>query len=371
MFMTALSYWVLIVSFAKGDTGGLYLAQLDCKTQTITLVKHITDGVKRPIFARFSFDGKQLYVVDNDGDNPKTRFGALAVFAFDQAIGKLTLQGRTSTMGRGSCYVGLTPSRFTKAGNADAATRLALIANYGQGNVAAILCGSAGILGDAVTFNHTGSSADPKRQKGPHPHSFVPSPDGRFALSADLGTDAISVYPISGENKISDAIYKIKLPAGAGPRHIAFSSDGRLFFVTNELDNHLVSFKWDADKGTATQVDRQSALPADFTDKSYAADIHFNPRMPVIYTSNRGMDSIAVFTCTRDGKLNLKTTVPCGGGHPRGFDVTKQGDYLLCANRDADNVVVFSLDPQTGLPVNTGNHLTVPMPMCVTTLPKW
>jgi 6-phosphogluconolactonase len=356
MVMTTLGYWVLIVSFAKGETGGLYLARLDAKTQTLSLIEHITDGVNRPIFARFSADGKQLFVVDNDGDDTTTKFGALAVFSFDRKTGKLALQGRTSTLGRGSCYVGLTSNH------------LALIANYSQGNVSAIPCDATGPLAGSIAFEHTGSSIDPRRQKGPHPHSFVPSPDGHFALSADLGTDEVSVYPLSEDGKISDAVNKIKAVPGAGPRHIAFSPDGKLMFFTNEMHNTLASFQWDEKTGTAVAVDVQSALPADFTGSSSAADIYVHPDLPVIYTSNRGLDSIAVFNYTGKGKLALNTNIPTGGGHPRGMMITNDGLYLFAANRDANNVVLFTLDEKTGLPTNTGKQLTIPMPMCITTL---
>jgi len=368
MTVSALGYWILIVSFAKGSEGGLYLAQLDCKTQTISHVQHITQGVNRPIFARFSADGKQLFVVDNKGDDPKTKFGALAIYQFDRNTGKLTLQSRTSTLGRGPCYVGLT-------------SKMALIANYSQGSVTAIAYDASGALDGAETFAHTGSSLDPRRQKSPHPHSFVPSPDGRFGLSADLGTDEIWVYPL-GKNPLMDQVAsKIKItPApgtpgtptspGSGPRHIAFSNDGKLLFVVSELDNMLASFKWDQASGQATAADVQSTLPKDFEGTSYGADIHMNPNMPIIYTSNRGLDSIAVFAHDDQGKLQRKAIVPSGGGHPRGVAITNEGEFLLVANRDANNVVLFHIDSQTGMLINTDKTLEVPMPMCITTLPR-
>lgn len=357
MVMSTFGYWILIVSFAKGDTGGLYLAQLDGKTQTIKLIEHIKTGINRPIFARLSNDGKQLFVVDDIGDDATTKFGALSIFSFDITTGKLSLQGRTSTLGRGSCYVGLTPSN------------LALIANYSQGNVTAIPFDATGPVDGTVTFLHTGSSIDPRRQKGPHPHSFLPSPGGHFALSADLGTDEVSVYPLSKDGKISDAVNKIKTVSGAGPRHIAFSPDGKLMFITNEMHNTLASFQWDENAGTAVARDVQSALPADFTGQSSAADIYTHPTLPVIYTSNRGLDSIAVFNYTTQGKLTLNTNIPTTGGHPRGMMITNDGLFLLVANRDANNVVLFTLDEKTGIPTNTGKTLQIPMPMCVTTLP--
>ncbi len=353
--LSALTYWVLIISFAKGDTGGLYLAKLDAQAQTLALVEHITEGVNRPIFARFSNDGKQLFVVDNNGDDPKTQFGALAIYSFDAKTGKLTLQGRTSTLGRGSCYVGLAPSN-------------ALIANYGSGSVTAIPFNEQGPLEGAVNYEHTGKGADPRRQNKPHAHSFVPSPHGRFALAADLGTDEVTVHPIT-DGKVQPASSTIKLHPGAGPRHIAFSPDPRLMFVINELDGTLNSYHWNARDGIAKPLDSISTLPADFKGNNTAADIHTHPRKPFVYTSNRGVDSIAITQYDREGKLKLITNIPSGGGHPRGFALTRDGRFMLVANRDANNVVLFTIEGNNPVPVNVGKELQIPMPMCVTTLP--
>lgn len=366
MTLSALGYWILIVSFAKGDTGGLYLAKLDAHTQTITLVQHITEGINRPIFARFNFDGSQLIVVDNDGDDPKTRHGALAVFAFDNKTGKLTLKGRTSTLGRGSCYVGITPPPGSYPVNLQG---LALVANYGGANVAAIPFDATGPLDGSVSFDHTGSSAHPRRQKDPHPHSFAPSPDGRFALSADLGTDEVTIHPITAENKVLPVSSTIKLQPGAGPRHLAFSADSKLLFVINELDSTLNSYAWDRKHGKATLSDSVSVLPPDFKGNNSAADIYTHPDLPLVYTSNRGVDSIAISSFDDAGKLKLITNIPTGGGHPRGFALTPDARFLLAANRDANNVVLFTLDEKTGIPTNSGQQLSIEKPMCITTLP--
>lgn len=353
--LSALTYWVLIISFAKGDTGGLYLAKLDAQAQTLALVEHITDGINRPIFARFSNDGKQLFVVDNDGDDPKTKFGALAIYSFDAKTGKLTLQGRTSTLGRGSCYVGLAPAN-------------ALIANYGTGSVTAIPFNEQGPAEGSVSYQHTGSSAHPRRQTKPHAHSFVPSPDGRFALAADLGTDQVTIHPIT-DGKVQPVTNTIKLQPGAGPRHIAFSPDPRLMFVVNELDSTLNSYQWDAKAGNAKPLNSISTLPADFQGNNSAADIYTHPFMPIVYTSNRGVDSIAVSQYDQQGKLKLITNIPSGGGHPRGFALTRDGRFMLVANRDANNVVLFTIQGNNPVPMNVGKELSIPMPMCVTTLP--
>jgi 6-phosphogluconolactonase len=353
--ISALTYWILIVSFAKGDTGGLYLAKLDVQAQTYALVEHITTGINRPIFARFSNDGKQLFVVDNDGDDPQTKFGALAIYTFDAHTGKLTLQNRTSTLGKGSCYVGLAPTN-------------ALIANYSTGSVTAIPYTNTGSVDGSINFQHTGKGADPRRQTKPHAHSFVPSPDGQFALAADLGTDEVTIHPIT-QGKVQPVTNTIKLQPGAGPRHIAFSPDASFMFVINELDSTLNSYRWDAKTGNATAIDSISTLPPDFQGNNAAADIYTHHDMPIVYTSNRGVDSIAISQYDKAGKLKLITNIPSGGGHPRGFALTHDGQFMLVANRDANNVLLFTIEGNNPVPVNVGKQLEIPMPMCVTTLP--
>jgi 6-phosphogluconolactonase len=57
--------------------------------------------------------------------------------------------------------------------------------------------------------------------------------------------------------------------------------------------------------------------------------------------------------------------VPSGGRHPRNFELSPDGAWLVCANRDSDNLVSFRVDAVTGRLTPTGHTATVPKPICV------
>src|SRR5262249_33443711 len=137
--------------------------------------------------------------------------GIVSAFAIDRSTGKLTLLDQVASRGADPCYVS-----FDKSG------KHLLIANYTGGSVASFPVNSDGRVGEASGFmQHKGSSVNAERQEGPHAHSIDISPDGRFAMVADLGLDEILVDRFDEQNGAltgADPAFT-KIDAGSGPRH--------------------------------------------------------------------------------------------------------------------------------------------------------
>jgi 6-phosphogluconolactonase len=53
------------------------------------------------------------------------------------------------------------------------------------------------------------------------------------------------------------------------------------------------------------------------------------------------------------------------GKEPRNFTLDPSGKWLLVANQESDSIVIFWVDPQTGMIRPTGRRLTVPRPTCL------
>ena len=85
----------------------------------------------------------------------------------------------------------------------------------------------------------------PPAQDVPHPHSVHLSPDNRFLLVNDLGSDRISVFPVDPATARlgPPALFSNNRP-GSGPRHIAFHPNGRWLYSINELDSTIDRFLW-------------------------------------------------------------------------------------------------------------------------------
>ena len=241
------------------------------------------------------------------------------------------------------------------------------------GSVAAFPIQANGALGEASSFfQHTLTSVEP-RQKEPHAHIVVLSPDNRFLLVADLGGDRVFVYRFderTGKLALNDPPAGI-LPPGSGPRHIAFSRDGKLLYVLSELKDNVTTFRWDASKGALESTGPAiSALPAEYTGPKSGAEIAVHPTGKFLYTSNRGHDSIAMFSISADGKLTAQGHEPTKGKTPRNFAIDPTGKFLLAANQESSTIAVFRIDEKTGKLAPVGDPVAVPTPVSILFPPR-
>ena len=154
--------------------------------------------------------------------------------------------------------------------------------------------------------------------------------------------------------------------AGAGPRHIAFHPTLPLVFVANELDSTVATLRFDAERGALASLDTHSTLPAEWTGTNYPADIHVAATGRTVYVSNRGHNSIAVFTvAVPTGALTLEQVVSTEGDWPRNFSLHPSGRWLLVANQRSDSIIVFGSDPTSGRLTPTRQRIAIPSPVCL------
>ncbi len=356
---TAADPVVFVSSFAPGEKGGIQAYQFDGQTGTLKPLAR-TAGAENPFFLALSPNGKFLYSIHAKQFSGKDN-EQVAAYQIVGKTGELKLLNRQSSEGKASCYL-----------DVDRTGKAVLVANYTSGSVAALPIKADGSLAaPASFFAHKGSSVNPQRQKEPHAHCIVVSPDNKYAFAADLGTDQILCYqidPTTGKltpNKVPFA----KTPAGAGPRHLTFHPGGKRLYVINELLNSVTQFDYDAKTGTLTEKQTISTLPADFKGTSYCADVKITPDGKYLYGTNRGHDSIASYRIGDDGKLTLIGIEPSRGKGPQNLAITPDGQWLLCANLPANNLVVFAIDPATGKLKATGDPVKQTSPSCIRLLP--
>jgi 6-phosphogluconolactonase len=284
--------------------------------------------------------------------------GGASAFAVEAGSGSLTFLNSQSTNGAHPCYLSCDPSG-----------RWLLAANYSSGSLSVFPIGEDGQLGPlAEHVQHEGKGTNPRRQERTHAHSIRFDPSGRFVLAADLGIDQLLVYRLdekTGKLTPNDPP-ALHLHPGAGPRHFAFDPQARCVYIANELDSTVTACTWDSQRGAMKTIQSLSTLPEDFSGESTVADIHFTPDGKYLYVSNRGHDSLAIYTAnSQTGLLTLAGFAPAGGKTPRNFAIAPDGRYLLCANQDSDNVVIFRIDADSGFLTPTGQEVSVPLPVCV------
>ncbi len=351
-------FHVFFGTYTGAKSKGIYVSRFDSISGKLS-EPELAAETKNPSFLAVHPNGKMLYAVGEVNDAQGKRAGAVNAYSLDTKTGRLVALNQQTSGGAGPCHVSV-----------DATGKCVLVANYGSGSIAALPVRDDGALGEAATIiQHAGSSVNPQRQAGPHAHFITPSPDNRFALACDLGMDKILVYRLdSAAAKLvaNDPPHAV-VAHGAGPRHLAFHPNGRIVYVINEMNLTITVFGYDAARAALFEEQNISTLPTGYstTEKDSCAEIFVHPGGRFVYGSNRGHDSIAVFSVdTKTGKLTLVQHESTQGKTPRHFAIDPGGKWLFAENQNSDSVVLFSIDTETGRLKATGQTLTVGSPVC-------
>jgi len=356
----------------KTASKGIYAYRFDAAAGQLSAIGLAAESGD-PSFVAVHPSGKYLYAVNEIGNFGGSNSGAVSAFAIDRKTGKLTFLNQVATRGAGPCYISLDKSDkyYPSLSNS---TWFILVANYDGGSVGSFPIRDDGSLGPAASFiQHAGSSVNKERQEAPHTHWVSTSPDSRFALVADLGLDEVLIYRFDvtkGTLSPNDPPF-VKVNPGAGPRHFAFHPNGKFGYVLNEMDATVTAFSYHSENGSLSVLQTINTLPKDYSGPKEAAELVVHPSGKFLYASNRaGIDTITVFSIhpTR-GTLKLAGKTSTEGKMPRNFAIDPTGTFLLAANQDSNNIVVFKIDTATGGLTPTGQTVEVPSPVCITFVP--
>jgi 6-phosphogluconolactonase len=348
-------YLLFVGTYTDKESKGIYAYRFDPVSSQLLPLGLVAETTN-PSFLITDRNARFLYAVNELQKYEGEASGGVSSFAIDRDSGRLSLLNEVPSRGADPCYLS-----FDKLGH------YVLVANYTGGSVAVFPVSKDGSLGAPSAFvQHSGSGPNRERQEGPHAHWIETSPDNRFALAADLGLDEIVVYrfdPKTGLLTNNDPPF-VKLDPGVGPRHLSFHPNGRFAYVVNELKSTITAFSYDANRGALGKVGTVSTLSANYSGTNDGAEIHVHPSGKFLFVSNRGHDSIAVFSINpRSGELALVQDVSTQGKTPRNFEIDPTGAFLFVANQNSDNIVVFRIDLQTGKLTATGHVLSAPSPV--------
>jgi 6-phosphogluconolactonase len=329
-----------LVYIANGGGGpyGITVAELDYDDGTLSVVQQVAE-ISECHYLNFHPNGRYLVATTMDG--------AVQVVSFAvDSDGLLSPISRQPAAGASPAYIWVESSE-----------RNVLMVNYvvgeARGNIRVYPINDEGVLGERTDhIEHEGSGPNPDRQEVSHPHMIVTTPDNRFAVVPDLGTDMIYLYALdTGAGRLSLS-QTLDLPPGAGPRHVAFHPTLRRMYVINELDSTMATFAY-ADDENWTRLSVESTLPIGYIQPDLrhntCADVHVHPNGKFLYGSNRGHDSIVIYALDADGLPKLLSHEATRGAWPRAFMIDPRGEYLVVGNRHTDSAAVFSIDAASGL----------------------
>jgi 6-phosphogluconolactonase len=356
-------FHLFVGTYTGKESKGIYRFEFDATNGSLT-PRGLVAELPNPTFLAIHPNQKFLYAASEVGMFEGKPTGAVAAFQIDAKSGDLKALNKQPSGGGGPCHVVV-----------DRSGKVALAANYGGGSVCSIPIKADGSLdAPASVIQHKGSSVDKARQKGPHAHSINVDPTGRFAMAADLGLDQVLVYkldPDKGTLTPHEPAHA-KVAPGSGPRHFAFHPDGKHAFVINEMLLTITSFRYDADKGQLTEIETISTIPENITNRKgfSTAEVLVHPNGKFVYGSNRGHNSIAIFTFdAAKGKLTHVGNQGQNVSTPRNFYIDPTGKYLLVGNQSGGSITVFAIDGSTGQLTQVGEPAKVPSPVCLRMTP--
>ena len=234
------------------------------------------------------------------------------------------------------------------------------VANYSGGTLATYRLREDGSIGpmDTLVVSGTGGP-DMTRQDRPHVHCAIFTPDGKHLLFSEFSADEIGRMDI-GPDGIRNYCRAATLHADYGPRHLLFDASGTHLYVIGELSGDITVFDYAA--GTLTE---RQVIKADRLDARGAADIHLSPDGRFLYASLRLRgDGISVFEVGADGTLTY-VGYQATGIHPRNFNITPNGRFVLVACRDTDAIEISARSAETGLLTFTGRVIPVSRPVFI------
>jgi 6-phosphogluconolactonase len=333
------------------EKDGIFVYDFNCVNGDFTFKSKVS-GEGNPSFLAVSKNRKYVYSL-NEFKN-----GEISAFSFNESTGELTFLNRVSSGGDNPCYIVV-----------DDNNKFVFVGNYGSGTLVAVALNKDGSLSNNnQIIKQEGSSINTGRQRGPHVHSAVLSPDNRYLLTPNLGTDKVYSYKVDYSNikqplSPADPAFVSAKP-GSGPRHITFHPDSKSVYLIQELECVVTAYDYKDGKLTEKQI--ITMLAPDFKGVLGAADIHVSPDGKFLYGSNRGdANEIVIYAIDKDGKLSYAGRQSILGKTPRNFAIDPTGNFLLSANQHSDEVVIFKRDQKTGLLTPTGKTIKVSRPVCM------
>lgn len=350
------SYYLFIGTYTGSGSKGIYVYKFNAATGKATWVSNTDSGsVVNPSFLTPSANGKNVYAVT---ETATPNAGSVSAFSFNKTNGQLTYINKQESGGDNPCYVSVTKNR-----------NWVTVGNYSGGSLSAFKVNSNGSLQPfSQNIQHEGTGPNTERQEKAHVHCTLFSPDEKFLLTPDLGTDKVFIYrfnPTAAKPLTPAAQPSAKSEGGHGPRHIAFSPSGKFAYLIEEMSGTVIVYSYT--EGKMIRKQQIAAHPSDYNGAIGSADIHLSPDGKFLYASNRGDENtLAIFSVnTATGLLTAKGYQSTGGKTPRNFMIDPTGNYLLVANQNSDNIVILKRNKQTGGLTPTGDEIKIPKPVCL------
>ena len=316
----------------EGDKGFSSFT-FNSKTGELKLLSQ-TDAGPNPSYFCYNRKEKLFYIIDEVMEFRGTKGGGLTTLKDTGTT--LEKKSEMTIPYGGPCFISISHD-----------SSHLFVANYPEGSVAVV-----GLDNNHIPYTTTDSVLYCKNAPdSSHAHMILSDPQGKNVYVSDLGLNSVTAYGFDKEKgrliPLSEGITKVR--EGSGPRHFTFNADGSKLYLINELGSAIMVFTV-KEGGALELLQTVSTLKPDYKGANACADIHFGIDGKFLYGSNRGENTIVTFRVEEGGLLKLAGSTSCGGKWPRNFVIDPAGKFLLVGNERSDNISVFSIDGNSGLP---------------------
>lgn len=344
------TYDLLVGTYTTGKSKGIYAYRFYTESGRLAYLNEVFD-VANPSYLTVSANNKFIYAVNETG-----KVGGVSAFSFEPRVGKMEPINKQLSQGADPCYISV-----------DKAQRNAFVANYSSGTLSVFPINKDGSLGVASqVIKDEGHGPDKARQEAPHVHIAMLSPDEKYLLFTDLGTDKINIYRYKPSNAQPLSLSStVSVKPGSGPRHLEFSPNKKQVYLLQEMGSVITAFDYDG--GKLKEIQSLGILAEGFKGAAGAAAIHISPDGRFLYASNRGdANEIVIYAIDPlNGKLTFVERHSTYGQGPRDFAIDPTGRFLVVANQGSDSIYVFKIDTAKGTLAATVIKIEVGNPVCL------
>lgn len=353
---TPSTYDLIIGTYTTGISKGIYVYRFYTETGKLAYLNEI-DDVKNPSYLCVSKNNKFIYAVNETGKN-----GEVSAFTFEPVVGKIEFINKQTSAGADPCYISV-----------DEDQKNVFVANYSSGSLSVLPVNKDGSLKPpSQVIQDQGKGPDTSRQKAPHVHTAFLSPDEKYLLYTDLGTDKLNIYryhPSKPEPLSPATPAFVSVKPGNGPRHITFSPDKRFVYLLQEMGSAINVYGYNG--GKLKEVQTIKMLSAGFHGTNGAAAIHITPDGKFLYATDRldASNLLAYAINQATGELIFVGRYSTYGKNPRDFAIDPSGNFLLVANQNSDSIYVYKIDKNSGKLSITLNRIEIGNPVCLKFVP--
>lgn len=344
--------YVYVSTYTRGPSAsavpGLNVFQFNPKDGSLIPIQQVSST--NPSWIELDPSRRFLYVCYSLRDEKGLVFGSIEAYSINPQTGMLQLLNHLPIKSG--------PAQLTVAPDG----KHLVIANYFFGDYTLVSIESDGSIGTIKSQLKNTGKGPQRRQDSPHPHAVTFDPHKQFVGAADLGIDKVETFRLLGDSL--ERISERSVPAGMGPRHIAFSHNSKTLYVIGELDGKIIAFAYDSTTGQiGNELQTVPTSPLGYSGPQSGAEIVVHPTGKFLYASNRGSRSIVGYRIDQhNGKLSTINFVTEGIKNPTSFIIDPSGKWLYVPNNGDEDIIQFSIDPKTGVLKSTGQKTLISAP---------